>query len=210
MVAVRKNAKKKKPASRSPAKKNTATKKTTRKRVAPRKKAIAKPVRKKVVKKTVKKIKKTTTTKPPSVPLVLIELGRLVELQTGDHRWKWTKKENWIVCASESGKRLYLFPKPKQQPSSRTTTYAKDGVKLYKLFNHRKYDRLVTGKINDLQYREGRAIHIIYHSDKFGRGSNYIHSFDKPPIVWTNNKKSPKIVALTGGEIKITSRGIEG
>ena len=219
-MATKKNAKKKKPTSKKiVAKKKVAKKKITRtkprastKKTATKKRVAKKTTRKKpaVKKAPARKVKKTTTTRPPNVPLVLIELGRLVELQTDIHKWKWTKKEDWIVASSESGKRLYLFPRPKKQTTVEGTTYAKEGAKLYKIFNHRKHDKLLKGNIHELKRREGRAINIIYHSDKFGRASNYIHSFDRPPIVWVNNNKNPKIVALTGGDIRINTRGIEG
>lgn len=196
---------------RAELKKNGKTKKKTSKT---KKKTIRKPAKRKTIKKVSpprKPVKKTTTTRAPSVPLVLVELGRLVELQTDSVRWKWTAKEDWIVCSNESGRRLFMFPRPPKKPVKDSTAYAKKGEKLYKIFNHRKSDKLLKGKIYDLKRREGRAIHIIYRSDKFGgRASNYIHSFDKPPIVWVNSTKNPKIVALTGGDIRITTRGIEG
>lgn len=199
---LKKNGKKKNKTSTT--KKKTSKIKTIKKAAPSRRSSTKK-------KRSSKPVKKTTTTRSPSVPLVLVELGRLVELQTDSVRWKWTAKEDWIVCSNESGKRLFLFPRPPKKPVKDSTAYAKKGERLYKIFNHRKSDKLLKGKICDLKRREGRAIHIIYRSDKFGgRASNYIHSFDKPPIVWVNSTKNPKIVALTGGDIRITTRGIEG
>ena len=139
--------------------------------------------------------------------LILVELGRLVELQTSNRRLRWNKKDNWILACNVSGNRLFCFPRPRKTTDTVATDNSK---KLFKIFNHHPADEILAGKICDAGIRDGRAISITYHSDKFGRASNYIHSFDTPPITWVNNKKNPKVIKLTGGHIKITARGIEG
>jgi hypothetical protein len=150
------------------------------------------------------------TAKAPKVPKTLVELGRLVELGFEAQLWKWLVSEDWILTSSESGKRLYLFERPGLVVSSPSSMDR--GKKLYKRFNHRKHDDYRKGKLRSLRAKAkpGRALHIVYNSDKFGPKENYIHHFDHPPVVWVDRNKNPRIVALTGGRIRITSRGIEG
>jgi hypothetical protein len=145
---------------------------------------------------------------PPSAPKVLVELGRAVELDSDEWVWTWNKRDNWIIAASVNGKRLYLFPRPKQRAQNPVDIQRHE--RLYKVFNRRESDELLQGNIRALKRRAGRANHVVYHSDKFGRGRDYIHIFDNPPIVWVDKPNLPRIVGLTGGDIRITKRGIEG
>ena len=150
------------------------------------------------------------TSKPPKVSRILVELGSVVELGFEAQVWKWRVSENWILTSSESGKRLYLFERPETVVSA--PARMNRGKRLYKTFNHRKHDDYRKGKIRSLRARAkaGRARHIVYNSDKFGPKEDYIHHFDTPPLVWVDANKNPRIVALTGGSIRITARGIEG
>lgn len=150
-------------------------------------------------------------TKPITIPKVLVELGRAVELETNTRKWRWLKKDNWIVCASTGGKNLFLFAKPKGAAPAQDGPTIRRGQRLFDVFNHRTSEELKRGRVPELKFKgEDRAVHIIYHSDKFGSAANYIHEFDTPPIVWVSSKQNPKIIGLTGGKITITDRGIEG
>ena len=127
--------------------------------------------------------------KPPTMPKVLVQLGRAVEIDGDVWEWTWNKGDKWILTASTNGRALYLFQAPKQQVD---------------------LDRSLSGKVPALRQRAGCANHIVYASDKFGDMAEYIHIFEKLPIVWTDNPKKPRIIALTGGSIRVTKRGIEG
>lgn len=146
--------------------------------------------------------------KPPKVPLTLVELGRCVELGLEDRTWKWTIRENWILTSSQSGKRLFMFARPKT--SKEKPAKLDRAKKLYSAFQGHKWDEYLQGKLYALRSKAGRAIHVVYNSDKFGPRRDYIHHFSTPPIVWADRIKNPRIVALTGGHIRITARGIEG
>ncbi len=149
--------------------------------------------------------------KPPTIPKTLVELGRAVEIETTTRRWRWSKKDNWVVCASTGGKRLFVFQKPKKKSTQKEGSSIRRGQRLYDVFSGRPSEQIVQGKVPELRYKgEDRAVHIIYHSDKFGSPAKYIHEFDTPPIVWTSSQTNPKMIALTGGKITITDRGIEG
>lgn len=230
--------------------------------------------------------------KMPSIPTVLVELGRAVELDSDKWTWTWNTRDNWIVAATADGKRLFLFARPKktknpdeemseriqsylfakhvflprhakqwlirhnlkapteqdipnwwryqQEPEShfrkgslRTKIlslrgdiqtivgaplkkwatnpgYVKRGERLYKIFNRRESDELLRGNVSELKQRAGIALHVVYHSDKFGPARDYIHRFDAGPTVWVDNPSKPRIIGLIGGKIRITKRGIEG
>ena len=145
--------------------------------------------------------------KIPTLPKTYVELGRAVELDTVDWLWKWTKKDNFVIAASTSGKRLFIFPKPKEETDQRAV---KNALSLFKRFNHRNTDQFFRGSINNLKRKASKAIHVIYNSDKFGPAENYIHTFESMPAVWVDRTNNPKIVALIGGNTRITTRGIEG
>lgn len=146
--------------------------------------------------------------KPPKVPLTLVEIGRCVEIGFENRLWKWTVRDNFILTSSESGKRLFIFARPKT--IDKAPAKLDRAKKLYKIFHGRKYDEYLKGTLYALRSKVGRAIHIVYNSDKFGPRRDYIHHFDSLPIVWADRSKNPRIVALTGGHIRITARGIEG
>ena len=148
----------------------------------------------------------------PRIPDRLVELGRAVEVDSDNYKWEWTAKENHVVACSENGKTLFVFPRGK----NRATQLGDDdeineAMAIYKTFNRKNATAGRKVKVRDKLKREGgRAIHIIYNSDKFGDRHNYIHTFDSPPIVWVDREWEPRMIVLTGGSIHITKRGIEG
>jgi hypothetical protein len=146
--------------------------------------------------------------KPPKVPNTLVEIGRCVELGFENKLWKWTVRDNFILTSSESGKRIFIFERPKT--TDKPPAKLDRAKKLYNIFHGRKYDEYLQGKLYALRSKVGRAIHVVYNSDKFGPRRDYIHHFVSQPIVWADRVKNPRIVALTGGHIRITARGIEG
>lgn len=154
----------------------------------------------------------TKRVKPPSIPSVLVELGRAIELDSDTWTWTWNQRDNWSVTASSDGKRIFLFKRPpqKNKVASPKNRYIKRGERFYRVFNRRKADEVFKGSVHELKKRVGRAIHVVYESNKFGPKRQYIHTFDAQPIVWVDKENLPKIVALTGGDIRITKRGIEG
>lgn len=228
--------------------------------------------------------------KAPSIPETVVNLGRVVELNTDTWIWTWNKKDNFIVCSDVAGKRLFIFPCPprvnpdcktgmqiqsimfstdkwtatkakkwltehgyktpkvdrsgkhlrfRQAPPShfkkdtfRTKVFDKKrgiksvmacpyqkyalnpgktrGERLFKLFNRADPRESLRGKVVDRTKKTGKGVHIVYNSDKFGKRENYIHEFETAPTVWVDNAKKPRMIALTGGRIRITARGIEG
>lgn len=171
-----------------------------------------KPLKKKLVKKKPVK-KKIVKQRRPSLPKVLVILGRAVELKGDEFCWKWTKRENSVLCSNIAGTRLYISPMPKdavkiEKPDKSVAT----AKKLFKRFTPKGsagYTAAV-GRVPEALQKRGLAVSIKYESDKFGKKELYIHDFEKRPRAWSNKATKPTVVVIEGGKISITSRGIEG
>jgi len=81
---------------------------------------------------------------------------------------------------------------------------------LFKRFNHRSPTGSQAVQVPNAKQRIGRVHHIAYRSTKFGPCQSFIHVFEKSPWVWVDSESNPRILVITGGNIKITKRGIEG
>lgn len=148
--------------------------------------------------------------KAPSIPKTLVNLGRAVELDCDTWNWTWNKRDNYIVCCNVQGSRLFIFPAPSRDRSKREKMSNTKGKRLFKLFNRADPIDSLRGRVVDRIKKTGQGLHIVYNSDKFGKKENYIHEFDSSPTVWVDNPKKPRMIATTGGRIRITARGIEG
>lgn len=161
-----------------------------------------------------------TIKKALKLPPVLSALGRAVEICCGDVVYRWTVKDNVLLYASKSGRRLYCIKTKKKMTSGAQWAQAitkrrkqvDKAVALYEKWH--EFDA-ITGSImtapRGFMFKVGRASHIIYASDKWtGRMTKYIHEFRSPPVCWVNRKTAPTVVELTGGKIHIRKAGITG
>lgn len=146
--------------------------------------------------------------KLPNVPNTLVYLGEAIEIDSDSYEWKWTKAHQFIVASNEAGNKIYVFRGPGKKVKDAPTK--KRGENLYKRFNRREAADIKVVSPPAVKTKVGRAHHIAYRSTKFGKCESYIHVFDRPPIVWADKPGNPGILILTGGNIKITSRGIVG
>lgn len=142
-------------------------------------------------------------------PLILVELGRAVELETTTWIWTWNERDNFVVSATEDGKKLAVFKKPTKKNGPEISKKT-SGSNLYRAFHGYSWNQTKSGSAAIAQVDGGKAIHIIYQSDKFGDDAKYIHDFELAPNVYVDDLKKPSILELTGGKIRITRRGIEG
>jgi len=147
----------------------------------------------------------------PQIPKLLIVLGRLVEIDTIDHTYGWIKKDNFVLCTNEDGTKLFAFKnKSKKSTQLSDNENYKRAKRLYRNFNSYEAKSLKKETINNLKQQESRCIYVIYSSDKEGKRQNYIHTFKKRPVVWVDRLNNPNIIALVGGNIRVTTRGILG
>lgn len=145
----------------------------------------------------------------PIVPKTLVYLGEAIEVEADAVTWRWAKSDLFIVAASESGRSIFVFCRPKKR-IRKAPQERKKAEKLYKNFNRRPAAGGQKIDVPEATKRVGRVLHIVYRSTKFGPSKSFIHVFERPPLVWVDKINRPKILALTGGKIIITRRGIEG
>jgi hypothetical protein len=159
------------------------------------------------------KRKKKAPRKSPWVPTLLVDLAdaKSIDLEGGE-QLKFPFSGNFAVCATRSGTELWIVSRKKGK-NVRTTD--EKGEKLYEAFTGFEHDEL--GKMIHVNPKNmvkiGRAMNIVYRSDKFSRPgdtSDYIHPFTHYPTVSVDNVKRPSIVALRGGRIKVRKEGITG
>lgn len=159
------------------------------------------------------KRKKKASRKSPWVPTLLVDLAdaKSIDLEGGE-QLKFPFSGNFAVCSTRSGTELWIVSR-KGGKNVRTTD--EKGEKLYEAFTGFEHDEL--GKMIHVDPRNmvkiGRAMNIVYRSDKFSRPgdtSDYIHPFTHYPTVSVDNVKRPSIVALRGGRIKVRKEGITG
>ena len=159
----------------------------------------------------------------PKLPAVVTVLGDAVEIRArlNDgtdrlYRFGSGNRRRAFLCSNPSGRRLYVLP-VKPVPASRLkkrpiTNEIKRAARMYEKWSDFEADR---GSLIDVPKKRlnkvGRVTHVVYRSDKWdGRANDYIHSFDAPPILWADRKAKPDVLALTGGKIRVTQRGIVG
>jgi hypothetical protein len=160
-----------------------------------------------------KKRKTNPSKKSPWVPTLLVDLAdaKSIDLEGGE-QLKFPFTGNFAMCATRSGRELWIVSR-KGGKNVRTTD--KKGEDLYEDFTGFEHDDV--GKMIHINpknlIRIGRAMDIVYRSDKFsksGDSSDYIHTFRAYPTVSVDNVKRPTIVALRGGRIRVTKEGITG
>jgi hypothetical protein len=160
-----------------------------------------------------KKRKTNPSKKSPWVPTLLVDLAdvKSIDLEGGE-QLKFPFTGNFAMCATRSGRELWIVSR-KGGKNVRTTD--KKGEDLYEDFTGFEHDDV--GKMIHINpknmIRIGRAMDIVYRSDKFsksGDSSDYIHTFRAYPTVSVDNVKRPQIVALRGGRIRVTKEGITG
>lgn len=164
-----------------------------------------------------------SSTKMPGVVSIL---GKAIELKArlnnGDeviYMWpgRKTKKGNPCHLASNpDGTALYVIPRTKGEkpaPNEKNSKKISRAAKLYENFTDLEIDDPILLSITEPTFKKaGCAIHIVYRSDKWTlKDTDYIHTFKHPPIVHVSGGvKNPKMIALTGGRIRVQPRGIVG
>jgi len=148
-----------------------------------------------------KKPCRKTNPKKPWLPALLIDLAIpiSIDLDSGE-QLKFPLRGKYSMASNRAGTEIWILPKG---DSKNVRATDERGEKLYELVQ-------VSPKS---MVRLGRALNIVYRSDKFARPGNqsdYVHPFESYPVVSVDNIKHPSIVAIRGGRIKVTKEGITG
>lgn len=150
---------------------------------------------------------------------VAIELGDLLELQIGNQ-----------VIRAKRGTRLLWFPRWKAlgffegvrwgRPSSSALVNLSEYTSTSKAENtFEKWAKREATKARTVTYPAGKrswwsagtAFRVDYRSDKWGKTDEYTHDFGKS--VRANvlvHGKNTALWVISGGRLRVTSRGIEG
>lgn len=140
------------------------------------------------------------------LPRRVIGLGRCIEINFDDGRqWKPGHRLIWL-CSSESGKTLWVLRVSKentsQVPKSKLFTcfhgYEAHGVRIAKAHDTRTLKNF------------GKVKSVVYQSRKWGDNASYIHKFRTKPTAYADSIKSPSLVKISGGKIRIKAEGITG
>lgn len=170
--------------------------------------------------KTVSRIGKPTTkknaaVKRPWLPSTLVDLATAISIDLeGGIEIKFPLRGSFALCSTRSGQELWIVSRRKAKKVD-TTDIDDKAEKLYESFTgfeHSSVGALVHAPAKQFT-RVGRAINIVYRSDKFstaGKTSDYVHAFRNYPTVSVDDPKRPKIVALRGGHIRVKKEGITG
>ena len=149
--------------------------------------------------------------KKSRIPTLMADLAdaRAIELEDG-REIKFPSQGGFALCANKSGDELWILSRKK---GKRVETDDEKAEQLFEKFTGFEAD--YTGALVQLPAlvleRIGRAMSIIYRSDKFSKKpADYIHAFKMYPTVSVDNINRPRIVALRGGKIKVTAEGITG
>jgi hypothetical protein len=147
--------------------------------------------------------------KKSRIPALLVDLAdaRSIELEDGR---ELSFRGGFALCANKKGDELWIISR---KGGKRVATQDDRAEQLFEKFTG--FEAEDTGALVQLPglslERIGRAMSIIYRSDKFStKPSDYIHAFKQYPTVSVDNVNRPRIVALRGGRIKVTAEGIIG
>lgn len=158
-----------------------------------------------LVKKGKKMVKKSR------IPALLVDIAdaRSIELEDG-RELRFNLRGGFALCSNKKGDELWILSR---RGGKRVATQDDRAESLFERFTG--FEAEDTGALVQLPAlsleRLGRAMSIIYRSDKFSTKPNdYIHAFKTYPTVSVDNLNRPRIVALRGGRIKVTAEGIIG
>jgi len=149
--------------------------------------------------------------KKSRIPALLVDLAdaRSIELEDG-RELRFRLSGGFALCANKKGDEIWIISR---KGGKRVATQDDRAEQLFEKFTG--FEAEDTGSLVQLPglslERIGRAMSIIYRSDKFSTNpSDYIHAFKTYPTVSVDNVNRPRIVALRGGRIKVTAEGITG
>jgi hypothetical protein len=156
--------------------------------------------------------------KAPKLPAVFVLLGKAkkLELNTGHSLSVRIGAGHWDLFTDEIGKKLYIFEHSKHYAAKKSAAHKAQAKALYKRWSDFEPDSeyvIRPAVPKDWRHTGNTVLSIVYSSDKWtGKNTSYFHHFDRPPKIITglDSKKIVRAVFISGQNIKVTKRGIEG
>lgn len=151
----------------------------------------------------------------PWLPNLLVDLADplTIDLEDGQ-QLKFPRGRGFALCANRAGTELWILTRKNSKRVHASDEQAERLFEKFTGFEHDQDGAALMVQVNPKRMvKLGRATNIVYRSDKFskpGKTSDYIHPFQKYPIVSVDSQKRPSIVALRGGRIQVKQEGITG
>jgi len=163
----------------------------------------------------------------PRIPKVLVKLGYCLNIVIAwsdeEHTYSFPEKAKFLLCTNTSGTALFIFQDTKLPSGYRakledlSEKSAKNfqvqrGIKMFEKWSDWEPEKFTHQKVSERKIvRHGNCLSITYRSDKWtGKDTDYIHTFDDPPIVHLNDLEDPSFIQISKGKLKVESRGIVG
>lgn len=157
--------------------------------------------------------KKNHSRSKPWTPTTLVDLATPISIDMeGGEVLKFPVRGRFAMGSNVSGTEIWIVSK---KGAKSVKASDERGEKLYERFTGFEHDdvaKLIQVNPKSIK-RIGRAMNIVYRSDKFSRPGNtsdYVHAFELYPTVSVDSVDKPTIVTLRGGRLKITKEGITG
>lgn len=160
---------------------------------------------------TEKKNPAKSSARKSRIPALMVDLADALAIELEDGReLKFPIRGGFALCTTKTGDELWILSRKK---GKRVEADDEKAEQLFEKFTGFEAD--YSGALVQLPAlmleRIGRAMSIIYRSDKFAKKpSDYIHAFASYPTVSADNATRPKIIALRGGKLRVTAEGITG
>lgn len=156
-----------------------------------------------------------TRASKPWLPATLVDLADPISIDLEDGRQlKFPRSGKFAMCANKAGTEIWIISRDGAKKVHASDEQAEDLYEKFTGYEHDQGNAALMVQVSPKKMtRLTRAMNIVYRSDKFSRPgstSDYIHPFKVYPVVSVDNETKPMIVALRGGQIKVTKEGITG
>ncbi len=132
----------------------------------------------------------------------------LVELPSGEHQLHRWKRNRPQLFWSPKQKTLFWVMGRQIHGRARGAVRSDGAARTFERWAQRDAQTTATIKVPAVRLKmEGRAIQIVYHSDKWGEKANYEHDFSNPVRAYRNGRNG-KVFAVRGGKLTVTERGL--
>lgn len=151
----------------------------------------------------------------PWLPALLVDLADPISIDLEDgQQLKFPRSGKFALCSNRSGTELWILTRADAKKVQASDEKAETLFEKFTGFEHDQDNAALMVQVSPKKFTQiGRAMNIVYRSDKFskpGKTADYIHPFEKYPLVSVDNPNRPSIVALRGGKIRVKEEGITG
>lgn len=138
------------------------------------------------------------------LPRVVVSLGPCIEVHfSGGRVWR-PRNKRIHLCAGESGRTLWVMGVSKEHKDKQPASALFERFRAHAVRGYR--NAKIRDRISKL-VRLGRVDAVVY---EWSKREERIHRWRKKPQAWADSANNPTFVKISGGRIRVTSRGILG